>query len=175
MKSLLTLALGLGTLSLGLAGACSSSNSTPNDNPETGTQKDAATDHHAKEDQDMGDGGSPDGDMCGDAGGALPTDCLSCLESKCGAELSACACDPTCLSAVGCYNGCSEDGGSGLSCANSCSPMETVGEDTGTSTSVNMINCVISKCPSDCEASQGDGGGGEAGSGDDGGPDGASH
>jgi hypothetical protein len=146
--------------------ACSSSSSTPVDNnPDTGAgAKDAARDARTQEDQDNGDGG----DACGDAGGVLPSDCSSCLASKCSMELSNCSCDSECVAAVKCYNGCSEDGGTGLDCESSCTPTGTIGLDSGDQSTVALLNCATTTCADVCQSSSGDGGSGDGGSSDGG-------
>jgi hypothetical protein len=146
--------------------ACSSSSSPAVvNNPDTGTGgKDAARDAPTQEDQDNGDGG----DMCGNAAGVLPSDCASCLASKCSMELSDCSCDPECVAAVKCYNGCSEDGGTGLDCEANCTPIGMIGMDAGNQSTLALLNCATTTCASVCQSSNGDGGSSDGGSGDGG-------
>jgi len=179
MKSLIALTWAVGSvgfLAVMGAGACSSKSGTPApENPDTGTgpQDDSSADTGAPEDQDNGDAGSDGGgDTCGDASGVLPTDCASCLASKCSSDLAACACDSTCVAAVHCYNDCADDGGAGLNCAVSCTPMGMIGFDSGNASTSAILNCAITTCTNECEAPQ-DGGTGDASA--DGGADAGAH
>jgi hypothetical protein len=161
MKSLIGMALCVGSLGISawMTTGCSSSSSPPAENytPDTGTRKDAATDT-SQEDQETDDASEGGNGACADASGVLPSDCASCLASKCSMDLSACSCDPTCVTAVQCYNSCSEDGGTGLSCEVSCSTNMMVGVDSGLETAATLLNCATTTCASVCEAPSGDGG-----------------
>jgi hypothetical protein len=158
------IALALCTATLGVAAlatvACSSSSGAPveDGDHDTGPGKDATPDNLNSGDHESNEASEEGGGGCADAGGVLPSDCASCLSSKCSADLSACACDPTCVTAVQCYNACSEDGGTGLSCEVGCSSNMMIGVDSGLATAAALLNCATSTCASVCEAPSGDGG-----------------
>jgi len=82
-------------------------------------------------------GGSPG------AGGDPGADaCVTCVESGCGAELSACDANPECVAMQTCYDGCNDD-----ACFQKCygdHPTAQALDDA-------VFDCVMNKCATPCQ------------------------
>ncbi len=73
----------------------------------------------------------------GDTAGTIAA-LLACAQSSCSTQWSACQTDPTCLSVLGCFAGCTSDA---ITCASTC-------QKSGDGTSLNLLQCANTACAS---------------------------
>ena len=151
----------LAAVALAAVAGCGPADAEPFASPtDTRTRKDAATESGGGGGGDSGvvpgsDGATPDPDTAvsdpdsaaydtdpapapdPDGGGSDP--CSTCVETNCGAELTACEADATCKKQLDCIDACADN-----ACAEKC------WKDFPSSKADDVFNCVDSKCAKEC-------------------------